>query len=71
MLRVTRIVSEKLESIARNAAAKAAKQHRSVKLRPMTPYERRIVHIALRDDERVETASEGEGSARHVVVVPL
>ena len=53
------------------AAAKAAKQHRSVKLRPMTPYERRIVHIALRDDERVETASEGEGSARHVVVVPL
>ena len=62
---------EKLESIARNAAAKAAKQHRSVKLRPMTPYERRIVHIALRDDERVETASEGEGPARHVVVVPL
>ena len=62
---------EKLESIARNAAAKAAKQHRSVKLRPMTPYERRIVHIALRDDECVETASEGEGSARHVVVVPL
>ena len=62
---------EKIESIARNAAAKAAKQHRSVKLRPMTPYERRIVHIALRDDERVETASEGEGSARHVVVVPL
>lgn len=61
---------DKLESIARNAAAKAAKQHRSVKLRPMTPYERRIVHIALRDDERVVTASEGEGAGRHVVVVP-
>ena len=62
---------EKLESIARNAASKAAKQHRSVKLRPMTPYERRIVHIALRDDDRVETASEGEGASRHVVVLPL
>lgn len=61
---------EKLESLARNAAAKAANQHRSVKLRPMTPYERRIVHIALRDDERVDTASEGEGAGRHVVVVP-
>lgn len=61
---------EKLESIARNAASKAARQHHSVKLRPMTPYERRIVHIALRDDKRVETASEGEGSARHVVVLP-
>ena len=62
---------EKLESIAHNAANKAARQNRSVKLRPMTPYERRIVHIALRDDERVDTASEGEGSARHVVVLPL
>lgn len=61
---------EKLESIARFTANKAASQHRSVKMRPMTPYERRIVHIALRDDDRVDTASEGEGSARHVVVVP-
>ena len=61
---------EKLESIARSTANKAASQHRSVKMRPMTPYERRIVHIALRDDDRVDTASEGDGSARHVVVVP-
>ena len=61
---------EKLESIARSTANKAASQHRSVKMRPMTPYERRIVHIALRDDNRVDPASEGEGSARHVVVVP-
>ena len=61
---------EKLESIARSTANKAASQHRSEKMRPMTPYERRIVHIALRDDDRVDTASEGEGSARHVVVVP-
>lgn len=61
---------EKLESIARSTANKAASQHRSVKMRPMTPYERRIVHIALRDDDRVDTDSEGEGSSRHVVVVP-
>ena len=61
---------EKLESIAHSTANKVASQHRSVKMRPMTPYERRIVHIALRDDDRVDTASEGEGSARHVVVVP-
>lgn len=62
---------QKLESMARSAANKAANQQRSVKLRPMTPYERRIIHIALRDDSRVETASEGEGSARHVVVLPV
>ena len=61
---------QKLESVARSAANRAAGQNRSIKLRPMTPYERRIVHITLRDDDRVETASEGEGSARHVVVIP-
>lgn len=62
---------QKLESIAHSSANRAASQHRKVGLRPMTPYERRIVHIALRDDDRVETVSEGEGAARHVVVVPL
>ena len=38
---------QKLESIARSSANRAASQHRSVKLRPMTPYERRIIHITL------------------------
>ncbi len=61
---------QKLEDIAANAADKAVSQDRSIKLRPMTPYERRIVHIALRDDARVETVSEGEGRARRVVVIP-
>ena len=62
---------QKLESLARSSANKAASQGRSIKLRPMTPYERRIIHVALRDDSRVDTASEGEGAARHVVVVPV
>ena len=61
---------QKLESLARSMANKAASQNRAVKMRPMTPYERRIIHIALRDDPRVTTASEGEGTARHVVVLP-
>ena len=62
---------QKLEALARSSANKAASQGRSVKLRPMTPYERRIIHVALRDDNRVNTASEGEGVGRHVVVVPV
>lgn len=61
---------EKLENLAYSAAHRARTQHRSIKLRPMTPYERRIIHITLRDEGGVETASEGEGSARHVVVIP-
>ncbi|MCL1799171.1 MAG: KH domain-containing protein [Eggerthellaceae bacterium] len=61
---------QKLESMAQSAANRAAGQNKSIKLRPMMPYERRIIHVSLRHDERVETASEGEGSARHVVVIP-
>lgn len=61
---------QKLESIARRSAGKAVASRSSVSLRPMTPYERRIIHVALRDDDRVETVSEGEGAARHVVIVP-
>ena len=48
---------QKIEDIALNAADRAVSQDRSVKLRPMTPYERRIVHITLRNDDRVETVS--------------
>ncbi len=62
---------EKLENIAYNAAEHAVSQHRNVRLHPMTPYERRIIHITLADDPRVKTASEGEGAARRVVVLPM
>lgn len=61
---------QKLESIAQSSANRAATQNKAIKMRPMTPYERRIVHIALRADDRVETASEGEGSNRHIVILP-
>ncbi|MED9988454.1 MAG: R3H domain-containing nucleic acid-binding protein [Streptococcus salivarius] len=62
---------QKFEDIAFNAADRAVNQKRNIKLRPMTPYERRIIHLALSDDDRVETVSEGEGRARRVVVKPL
>lgn len=58
----------KLESIAHSSANRAVREQREIRLRPMTPYERRIIHMALRDDDRVETESEDEGSLRHVVV---
>lgn len=62
---------QKLESIARSAANRAVSQGKNISLRPMTPYERRIVHIALKNDSRVDTESEGEGTARHIVVFPV
>lgn len=61
---------QKIESIAFSAANRADRQDKEVSLRPMTPYERRLVHMALRDDTRVETYSVGEDPNRHVVVAP-
>jgi spoIIIJ-associated protein len=61
---------QKIEDIARRAADRASRQHTAVRLRPMTAYERRVVHVALRDDRRVTTASEGDDPFRMVVVSP-
>lgn len=61
---------EKLEAMARRTADRAARQHTPVRMRPMNAYERRVVHVALRDDKRVVTASEGVDPNRQVVVKP-
>lgn len=61
---------EKLEDMARRTADRVARQGREVRLRPMTSYERRVVHMALRGDRRVETGSEGEEPMRAVVITP-
>jgi spoIIIJ-associated protein len=58
----------KVQSLARSAAARAKKQHGSVSLPPMNSYERRLVHLALVDDDSVVTHSEGVEPMRHVVV---
>ena len=61
---------EKLEDMARRTADRVSRQGRPVKLRPMTSYERRVIHMALRNDKRVVTGSEGEEPTRAVVVGP-
>ena len=61
---------QKIENLARTAAARAIRTKQPVKLHPMTPYERRLVHMALRSDKRVSTASEGVEPNRQVVIKP-
>lgn len=61
--------TQKLHTIA-ESAARAASRGRARSLDPMTPEERRIVHIALSDNPEVVTESEGQGPERHVVVRP-
>ncbi len=60
----------KLEEIGRRAADRAARQSEDVKLRPMSSYERKVIHMSLREDQRIVTASEGEEPFRQVVVRP-
>jgi spoIIIJ-associated protein len=59
---------QKLVNLAKSSAAKAIRQNRDVRLRPMNPYERRIVHMVLKEDERVNTVSEGQDPNRLVVI---
>ncbi|MDP2400388.1 MAG: RNA-binding cell elongation regulator Jag/EloR [Actinomycetota bacterium] len=61
---------EKLEEIARRASERASRHKQPVKLRPMSSYERKVIHMYLRDDRRVTTISEGDEPFRMVVVLP-
>lgn len=61
---------ERLEKIAMNAAQKAKMSGQPVALSPMTPFERRIIHITLSEDPAVETESTGESPRRYVVISP-
>ncbi len=49
-------------------ANKAKYNHRPVKLEPMNPYERRIIHSALQNVDGIITYSEGEDPYRRVVI---
>lgn len=59
---------DKVVSMAKNAVSRAVSQGRSVNLPPMSAYERRLVHIALREDDRIDTHSEGVEPERRVVI---
>ena len=61
---------QKLESTAKSAAARCIHDKAPVRLRPMTPHDRRIIHIILRNENRVFTESEGEEPNRYVLVKP-
>lgn len=61
---------ETLVRLAHHLANKAVKSGRKVSLEPMNPYERRILHSALQDDNRVRTHSEGDEPYRRVVITP-
>ena len=60
-----------LIGLSHKLAAKARKTGQKVVLEPMNPQERRIIHMALQNDKRVTTYSEGEEPYRKVVIEPV
>lgn len=61
---------DSLEGLARRMAERVQQSGRPITLEPMAAYERRIVHLALREDATVYTQSTGEGEGRKVIIYP-
>ncbi len=59
-----------LEKLAVRLAEKAVKSGRNVRLEPMNPYERKVIHSVLQKYPGVSTRSEGEEPYRRVVIEP-
>ena len=59
-----------LRRLARRTAGRVGSSGREYSLEPMSPAERRIVHMSLAGHDEVRTESEGEGNQRRVVIFP-
>jgi spoIIIJ-associated protein len=59
---------EELHNLALRIAELVKSTRRAITLEPMSPSERRVVHLALRDDPEVITQSVGDEENRKVIV---
>lgn len=57
-----------LIKLANKLAKKVIDTNRRVKLEPMNPYERRVIHATLQDNPQIRTYSQGEDPHRNVVI---
>ena len=57
-----------LEELAKKVAKTVIKTKKPVKLEPMQAYERKIIHSALQENEKIETISVGEEPHRRIVI---
>lgn len=62
--------AKSLKDLALRVARRAMDEGRDIALEPMTPGERRIIHMALADDPDVETFSDGVEPMRKVIIAP-
>ncbi len=57
-----------LEQLANRLAEKVIKTRKSVRLEPMNPYERKVIHATLQSNPAITTRSEGEEPYRRVII---
>ena len=57
-----------LENLAMKIAGSVIKNRKSITLEPMSAYERKVIHLKLQDNDKVETHSVGEEPYRKVVI---
>ncbi|OHD05922.1 MAG: hypothetical protein A2086_06945 [Spirochaetes bacterium GWD1_27_9] len=58
-----------LEKLAMSYANQVKKTKKSILLEPMNPFERRIIHMMLKDDNNIDTQSEGEGTIKQIRIL--
>ena len=61
---------EALEELARRMGEQAKKKQKAVTLNPMSPRDRRIVHLILQEDSSLVTKSSGKGYFRKLIIIP-
>ena len=61
---------QQLARMALSMGEKAKREHKPVRLEPMPPRDRRVVHLALKDDPMITTRSAGDGIMRSIEIVP-
>lgn len=62
--------TDRLRTLAQRMAERALTNQEIVELQPMTPHDRRIVHMAIAEITGLSSRSEGEGDDRHILLVP-
>jgi spoIIIJ-associated protein len=61
---------EALVEMALKIGEKAKRIKKPITTGPLNPHDRRIIHLALRDDQELDTKSRGEGVLKKVLIIP-
>jgi spoIIIJ-associated protein len=62
---------QQLHRMALSKGEQVKREHIAIKLDPMAPRDRRIIHLALKEDPMLTTRSSGDGFLRSIQIVPV